>query len=358
MRLMRNVLLLAAAALVTACPDGDDFTEVRVMTQNLAVGIELEPILLEEDPANIPPLVQTAWEQKDVSDFVLRVDRIAAAIQASGADMVGLQEAIQFFDQIPPDGTPGLTPGATQAQNPVKDFVGLLLQNLQGRGLDYALVTHGTDQGVVSNADIELTGADVTGPTGDYRVVDREVVIARSSVQIRDVRAGNYVARLNLVIGGAVPFAYKRGWVAVDAVKDGKAFTFVSTHLEPFDARVQSAQAAELLAIVDTSQPTIVVGDMNSAPNEAAWPAYGMLVSPTTGLADAAADLGSGAPTSGRDALCIDPNETLERRIDLVLHSPHFQTQSVAVHGAAQSDYQGGLWPSDHAGVSAVLEIE
>lgn len=360
MRLTRNALPLAAAALVSACGSDDDFTEVRVMTQNLAVGIELEPVLLAPSFSAIPPLVEVAWQQKDLSDFAKRVDRIGAAIQASGADIVGLQEVIQFYDQIPPDGTPGLTPGATPATNLVKDFLALLLANLAGRGLEYAVVSDGTDQGLVSNADIELTGANESGPTGDYRVIDREAIIARSGVRIVDVRSANYVTRLNLQIGGSVPFAYKRGWVAVDAEKDGKAFTFVSTHLDPFDARVQLGQANELLGLLDSGRPSIVVGDINSEPNDTVWPAYGILVSPTTGFADAARDVGAEADTSGRDALCRDPADGLERRIDVVLHSPHFRTKSVAVYGASPADYDpvSQTWPSDHAGVSAALEIE
>ncbi len=359
MRLTRTAPLLAAVALVTAC-NGDDFTQVRVMTQNLAIGIRLEPVLLAPDFASIPPLVQTAWAEKDASDFALRAGRIADAIQASGAEIVGLQEVIQFYDQIPPDGTPGITPGATQATHLVKDFLALLLAELVARGLDdFAVVEDAQlEQGIVSNADIELTGADLSGPTGDYRVVDREAVIARSSVQILDVRTGNYAAHLQLQIGGSVPFAYERGWVAVDAVKDGKAFTFVSTHLDPFDPRVQSAQATELLALVSSGNPAIVVGDMNSAPNDTAWPAYGMLVSPTTGFADAGADVGAGGATCCRDALCAVLADGLEKRVDLVLHTPHFQTSSVSAWGEDDADYASGLWPADHAGVSAVLEIE
>ncbi len=353
MRLTRIPLLLAAVALFTACPS-EDFTQVRVMTQNLAIGIELEPLLGATSMTEVPGLVDTAWAQKDDSDFALRVGRIADAVQASGADVVGLQEVIQFYS-----GTS--SPATTLA----KDFLQMLLDELSGRGLGYQLASDGTDPGVVSNADIELPGT-----AGLYRVVDREAVIVRDGLTITDVRTANYTAHLSLVLGGAVPFEYERGWVAVDLVKDGKAFTFVSTHLEPFHPGVQSAQTSELLAIVDSRVPTILVGDMNSDPTDVAWPAYGMLVSSTTGFADAAAEVGAGGPTCCRDALCTLPPPPadapagtppdLERRVDLILHSPHFQAASVVLHGAADADYATttSLWPADHAGVSAVLEIE
>lgn len=348
MRLTRNALVLAAVAVFAACNGGDDLTQVKVMTQNLAIGIELEPVLLAPSLDVIPGLVDTAWAQKDTSDFALRAGRVADAIVASGADVVGLQEVIQFYEG-PRDGP------ATQASVNVKDFLELLLGELETRGASFSLAWDGTDEGVVSNADIELSGT-----TADYRVVDREAVIVRSGVTVLDVRTANYTAHLNLMIGGAVPFAYERGWVAVDVVVAGKAFTFLSTHLEPFDARVQSAQAAELLALVNTGNPTVVVGDMNSGPSDAAWPAYGMLVSPTVGLADAGAEAGVIGATCCRDALCGDPDAGLEKRVDLVLHSAHFQTASAATWGAAQADYStaDALWPADHAGFSAVLELE
>jgi len=354
MRLRPTAPLLAAAVVFSACNGDEDLTEVRVMTQNLAIGIRLEPVLLAPSLGALPPLVQTAWNEKTETDFANRADRIADAIQASGADVVGLQEVIQFYDQTPADGTPGLTPGATQASNLVTDFIALLLAKLQARGLDFALATDGTDQAIVANADIELTGT----AGSDYRVIDREAVIVRSTVQVVDVRKGNFTAHLQLQIGGAVPFAYNRGWVAVDAMKAGKFFTVVSTHLDPFDARVQSGQATELLAIARSDVPTILVGDFNSDPQDTAFPAYGTIVSPTTGFADAAADVSAGEKTCCREALMNDPNDGLERRVDLVLHSPHFQTKSVAVHGAAPADFSGGLWPSDHAGFSAVLELD
>lgn len=303
---------------------------------------------------------EIAWGQKDQSDFAVRAKAVAAEIDAARPDLVGLQEVAQYYSQSPPDGPPAPYGPGTPATTLAKDFLVLLLAELQARGLDYALVTDGTTQGVVQNADVEVTGATSGGvPTSDYRIVDREAVLARGGVQISQVRRGNFAAHIAVPIPGLpTAFPYNRGWVAVDAVKDGKAFTFLSTHLEAFDPTVQGAQAHELLALVSSGTPTVVVGDMNSDPNDAAWPSWGILVSPTTGFADSAVEVGAGAPSCCRDALCSDPNAALERRVDLVLHSPHFQARSVSLHGAAQSDFQNGLWPSDHAGVSAVLEVE
>jgi endonuclease/exonuclease/phosphatase family metal-dependent hydrolase len=209
----------------------------------------------------------------------------------------------------------------------------------------------------VANADVEVTGATSAGvPTADYRIVDREAMIARTGLQISAVRRGNYSAHIDVPIPGLpTPFPYHRGWVAVDALKDGKAFTVLSTHLDAFDPRVQGAQARELLALVSSATPTIVLGDMNSDPSDTGWPAHGILVSPTTGFADTAEEVGARAPSCCFDAITTDPAAKLTRRVDLVLHSPHFEARSVELRGTTMKN---GLWPSDHDGVSATLGLE
>jgi endonuclease/exonuclease/phosphatase family metal-dependent hydrolase len=358
MRLPRISLLFAFAALAASCNGKKDLTEVRVMTYNLAVGVDLDTIFLQPTLLGVEKQAEIAWHQKDTSDFTVRAKAVAEQIDAARPDIVGLQEVAQFFRQFPPDGPPPpFGPGTLAGGPPVKDFLVSLLSELTARGLDYAMVSDGTTQGVVSNADVEVTGADAGGNfTADYRVVDREAVIARAGLAIVRVRTGNYAAHIDVPIPGLpTPFPYQRGWIAVDAVKDGKAFTFLSTHLDAFDPRVQAAQAQELLAIVSSSAPTLVVGDMNSDPTDTAWPAHGILVTPTTGFADSAADVGATAPSCCYDAICVDPSARPTRRVDLVLHSPHFEARSVELRGTAM---ENGLWPSDHDGVSAVLGLE
>jgi endonuclease/exonuclease/phosphatase family metal-dependent hydrolase len=360
MKLPRLALVLALAAIFTACTSKKDLTEVRVMTYNIAIGIDLDSVFLQPTLLGVEKQAEIAWAQKDISDFAVRAKAVAAEIDAARPDIVGLQEVVQFFRQFPPDGPPPpYGPGTVADGTPVKDFLALLLAELNLRGLDYQVASDiNGNTGTVTNADVEVTGADSSGtPTADYRVVDREAVLAsRSSVTITSVTKGNYAAHINVPIPGLpTPFPYPRGWVIVAATKNGKAFTLLSTHLDAFQPSVQGEQAHEILGMVSASTPTIVLGDMNSDPTDAAWPAHGILVSSTTGFADTAADVGAGAPSCCYDAICSDPNATLTRRVDLVLHSPHFESRSVALHGTAMAN---GLWPSDHAGVSAVLGLE
>lgn len=361
MKRLRLGLVLAAAGLFTACHDTKNETEIRVMTWNLAVGIDLDAVFTQPTLLDVMKQAEVAWAQKDRSDFAKRALAIAARIDATRPDLIGLQEVAQYLSQTPPDGPPPPYGPGTPASTLSKDFLVLLLDALHARGLDYALATDGTTPGVVTNADVEVTGADAGGaPTADYRVVDREAVLVRGGVQVVAVRKGNYAASIDVPVPG-LPTAYRyaRGWVAVDAVKDGKRFTFVSTHLDAFDPRVQAQQARELLALVPAGAATIVVGDMNSDPADVAWPSYGILTTGQAKLADTVADVGAAAPSCCYDALCSDPQASLARRVDHVLHTPHFTSWSAALEGGPGSfDATTGLWPSDHAGQFAVVGLE
>jgi endonuclease/exonuclease/phosphatase family metal-dependent hydrolase len=367
MRLPRIALSLAFAALAVSCHSKKELTEVRVMTWNVDVGFDVEPIFLTTTLLDAMKAAEVAWGEMNQTNFDFRAKKIAAEIAAAQPDIVGLQEMAEFFSQTPPDGPPPPYGPGSPASTPAKNFKELLLAELALLHQDYVLATDpadATNGAYVVNADVEVTGATAAGaPTSDYRVVDHEAVLVRSgTIHVSAVRKGNYAAHIEVPVPGLpTPFPYHRGWVAVDAVKDGKAFTFFSTHLDAFDPRVQAAQARELLALASSASPTLVVGDGNSDPRDAAWPSYGILVSPTTGFSDTAAEVGAGgAPTCCYDPV-TDPNATLPRRVDLVLHSPHFAAESVALHGAQRSDFISSpiaSWPSDHVGVSAVLGLE
>jgi hypothetical protein len=53
-----------------------------------------------------------------------------------------------------------------------------------------------------------------------------------------------------------------------------------------------------------------------------------------------------------------DPNPTLTKRVDLVLTKRGFRSLRIDVVGEEPADRtEGGLWPSDHAGVVATLRL-
>src|SRR5262249_10881190 len=147
---------------------------------------------------------------------------------------------------------------------------------------------------------------------------------------------------------------------------DDAKIRFITTHLEVLSPVVQGAQAAEILdGSANTTLPVVLVCDCNSSASGTgteATPTYGELIA--AGFVDAwalkhpeAAGLTSCQATDLRNL-----PSALNERIDLVLVlGAEIRVRHVARVGAKPGDRTPGpvrLWPSDHAGVVATLELE
>ena len=192
----------------------------------------------------------------------------------------------------------------------------------------------------------------------DVRLTDRVVVLVRTDEKTADLKLSNpqsgaYSTALT-VPTAAGTLTLPRGWASVDVMIRGKVFRFLTTHLEAFSPPVRNAQAGELLAgPAATDLPVVLVGDLNSGPGFDLG-AYTILRE--DGFADAWAD-GPGL-TCCRAADLLDPDATLTKRIDLVLTRGGFATVSADVVGEDPADRTpSGLWPSDHAGVVATVQL-
>jgi len=144
-----------------------------------------------------------------------------------------------------------------------------------------------------------------------------------------------------------------RGWASVDVRIRGRAFRFVTTYLEAFSPAVRNVQAGQLLAgPAATTLPLVIVGDLNSGPGTDTT-AYGILTG--AGLSDAAV----GAAVTCCHATDLHAtSQPLSKRIDVVLTRGGFAPVSTEVVGTDSGDRTAsGLWPSDHAGVVAVLRL-
>lgn len=351
---MRTLKLLAAvvaaAALATPAalatephPFAGD-RQVTVMTRNLFLGTDLAPILGAPNLFALYAAAGAGWAQVQANDFPARAEALAGEIAAAEPDLVGLQEAMLFRTDVPPDGP------ATPAETPALDFLGLLVDALADRGLSYEPVS------VFTGTDAELPAG--LPPTLDVRLTDRVAILARADEKTADLKLSNpqsgaYPTALTLatVFG---TFTAPRGWASVDVKIRGKEFRFVTTHLEAFAAPVRNAQAALLLAgPAATDLPVVVVGDINSGPG-ADLGAYGIL------LGGGFADAWSGGPglTCCHAVDLSNPDPTLRERIDLVLTRGRIEALSGDVVGENPADRtSSGLWPSDHAGVVTRLRL-
>jgi endonuclease/exonuclease/phosphatase family metal-dependent hydrolase len=323
---------------------------------------------------------------------------LAANIAKEQPALVGLQEVLQFqcvdLVQRPPVGVGCSDPSITAA---FSDHLQLTLDALDGTYVEAATVI---------NLNIPVVPFNVNGVDALLGVVDRDVILARSDIDATPVdytafqglgiclKASADGCNYSLVLQAQVPggpiINVERGFVAVDATVNGKNYRLVTTHLEvqrpdptnPLSQVFQAAQAGELLQILLNTTPPgrslIVVGDMNSSPAHLAIPGPLPLPPPfnlgipTPYLQFVAAgltDIWQLRPGNLPGYTCCQAEDLSNHksahyeRIDMIfsLEIPARvkQVRLVADKVSDKTRPPGrGLWPSDHAGVTADLQFQ
>jgi endonuclease/exonuclease/phosphatase family metal-dependent hydrolase len=352
------LVLLAALAGATGAR-ADSGTTVTVMTQNLYFGADLTPVIQTTTPTGFFAAVTAAYNQGVASDWNGRAMQWANEIAAAKPDLVGLQEAAQWRTQFPSDFSP--IPDATTV---AADFVNLLVTDLAALGVPYTVAAADTGY------DVEAPGS-FPGPFPlytDVRVTQHDVILARqeSRLKVSNPQAGQYQARITIptVVGIAIPLPW--AWASVDASVGGHTFRFATTHLDSISGAAQVAQAQEFLTGAgSTTLPLVWAGDFNSdadattvtgiVPDTAT---YQNIV--TSGLTDTWAAVNPGDPgyTCCEGANLDNPQPTLDERIDHVFTRGPWQAVNVTIVGASPADKTASnLWPSDHAGIVAKLNL-
>lgn len=341
---------------------------IGVLTWNVYVGARIQDLLTLSDPNLIPFEVARLWGGIQATDFAERAEAIAETIAETRPHVIGLQEISIFRLQSPGDFLLGNPVPATDI---VLDYLDLLERALDARGASY-------DVAVVStNFDVELPMVNFsTGRLDDIRLVDADAILVRSDLSWWNAQKGNFQAVLPIQIGGVV-VPKPSGWTSVDFTVKDRAYRLINTHLEAADiapgvvdpglAALQAAQAAELLAIaVASPHPVILAGDLNSAADGSTTPTYQEALD--AGFVDAWT---TGRPrglgyTSSQDDDLRNAVSTLRHRIDFVLYRDESTVERGHFPGAVHVELVGedpadktpsGLWPSDHAGVSAQLRV-
>jgi hypothetical protein len=346
-RLLCTALLVVLAASPTLAQEALDGGGLRVMTRNLYVGSGFNPVLSARTPDEFRQGVTSIWDAVRATDPPARMSAIGAEIAAARPHLVSLQEVATW--------STGPARGNLRVEF---DFLDLLLDELTRRGERYRAIA------LMPHFDFAAPSA-----TGEFVSVQfRVAILARDgpgpeALRFSNIQNGLFTSTLSFpapALGTSIPFP--RAWAAVDATFQGRPFRFVATHLEAFAAPTTIAQAAELLAgPARTSLPVIVAGDLNSDAanaNDPAHPAYAGFITPENGFLDvwSAANAASGF-TCCRGRGMANPAAALGRRVDLVLVRG-FNVKAAAVQGNNPAlRTAGGLWPSDHAGVAALLEV-
>ena len=344
------VLLAALIGMVTvpaAAWGGDGHPgqaqrRLGVATYNLYLGADFTPLFTATSQEQLVQRAGQVYANVVKTDFPSRAEAVARLLAQDPPDLAGLQE-VALWETGPIGGQ----------LSPSYDFLGLLLHALARHGLAYRPVAVNTN----------FTGSLPISATTAARFTDHDVVIARvgrGAPQVRNPDSHNFAARL--VIPTAIPglsFTVLRGWSTVEVKLRGRSVRFANTHLEAFSADVRNAQARELAAALAPSRhPVVLVGDLNSRPDDAAG-AYGTFQG--AGYADAwvAVHGPEGGFTSGQSELLDNVPSLIDHRIDYVLYQPgHVWALAAEVVGEELGDRTpAALWPSDHAGVVATLRL-
>jgi Endonuclease/Exonuclease/phosphatase family len=317
---------------------------ITVMTRNLYLGASLDPILHAKSAAEAFQAVEDAWAQVQANDFPQRARAIAAEIARARPDVVGVQEMPLYRTQTPADFK--LTP----ATHVALDYRRVLAAALKARKLPYRFVS------VNVNTDAELPGGNP--PKTDVRLTMRNAILIRTDggIKIRRVGAGNF-ATTYPIFGGLVVAV--RGWAYVDASLGGRKFRVIDTHLEAFNRQVQEQQTKELLAgPAATKLPVVLVGDLNSRPDNSTTASYTMLTGGRFQDTWPQAYPNALGLTCCHDSDLRQPGRPFYERIDFVLARGGFKGVRGAVTGEVPSTRTaGGLWPADHGGLWMTLRL-
>ena len=309
-------------------------TSASFLTWNLYFGADLTPLI--GAPANqIPERVTQVFRQFLATNYPVRVKAIAREIVWAKPDLIGLQEAARWQLVIP------------NVQKVTYDFVDLLLKELRNRGLHYKVA--------VLNKNLSVALPDSHGNT--IRFLDRDVILIRKNKNLKIVKkqSANYSTSVQVPVGGQL-LTILRGYSFVDVKKDGKAFRLINTHLEPASPSVRNSQATELLSgPAQKNMPMIITGDMNADP---ASDTYGQFI--TAGFQDVWNQAGKGDGfTAHQDADLLNAVSGLNARIDYIFNKNGWHPKKANLIGENQNDRTAtGLWPSDHAGIAAKLQIK
>lgn len=325
---------------------------VKVMTRNLYLGADLAPAIEASTPAEVLAAGAAVFSVVQRTNFPERAVALAREVADADPVLLGLQEVAVWYSG--PVGDPG--PATTVEY----DFLSILLQELAAAGAPYQVV------GAQDEADIEA-------PAGapyfrDFRLVQRDVVLVRAGadddVRLSDARSGHFLAALPVPTGSGRVYLVKRGWVSVDAVVNGRSFRFVNTHLEAFHPLIRLAQAQELVApggpVGSAPGKVVLVGDLNSGPELPVLAnrlAFLALVAARMDDTWRAAHPAHPGFTAGYSELLDDPSEAaLEHRVDHVMTRGSVGLIDSRRYGVdPETRTVSGMWPSDHAGVMAML---
>jgi endonuclease/exonuclease/phosphatase family metal-dependent hydrolase len=302
-------------------------------------GTDFTPLFTAATPVEFVAAALAIIQQVIASDIPTRAQLMADEITAAAPDVVVLQEATIWTWQS--------SAGPASA-----DLLGDLETALAADGAHYA-------PAAVLN---EGSGSAPVPGFGVVSFQDRDAILVRTDeppgqLRIASVQSGHYLTQLTLPTAVG-PVTIVRGWISAEVTTQGRTARVINTHLENASPDVQQAQAGELLSgPASASLPVIIAGDLNTGPLAAGGfltPTYQQILA--DGFTDAWTVTNPGVPGMTNALHAEDPYgpSVPDKRIDLVLVNGGLHPVSATLTGTSAVN---GLWPSDHAGVIATIQI-
>lgn len=401
MTLTKTVVVSTAIALclLVAQPARAE-TDISVMTQNQYLGGDIAPLLTAGDPYTFNEALVAALRQVAASDFPRRADSLAELIAKRRPHLVALQEVWSFHCVDLAGPIPGHGCDDPSISGAFNDQLSMTLAALAAAGETYHAVA------AVENLDLRdvlIPGLPagvpftIDGVPALLIALDRDVILGRGDLVARGrvklamvpcARPSAQGCNFQAVIKVDTPagqLAVERGFVAVDANIDGKAYRFVNTHLEvyqpdpanPVSRFYQAAQAGELLQTLALTTPTgrslIVAGDMNSSPDHVGLPGPLPLPAPfNAGIVtpymqfayNGYVDIWMAQAEPDDGFTCCQASDLwnsvslLNERIDMIFtRDLPLAVNEVDLVGDRRRDKTDvpALWPSDHASLMAEI---
>jgi hypothetical protein len=329
--------------------------DLRVMTYNVNEGTDFLQIQAATDADSFLVAVGQTITQVRATNPPARMRAVARQIIDADPTLVSLEEVDEWY-------TSTFDPSTGTCGTPTLEYA--MLQDLQD-----ALAAQGAHYTVAEEAQ-QYAFPLIPGfiPPSTYlcvSLVNHVAILARTDLdperfQWSNPQSAQYATMLEFPSPvGVLPLP--RAWVSVDATFDHKAFRYIGTHLESLVPAIREAQGAELRAgPANTSLPVIIAMDSNAQaaplPQD---PTYMDFIA--AGFDDGWAEIFPFFPglTCCQNELDNNPVSQLYQRIDLILTLGNARVKNIALFGAEPGErIEGGLWPSDHAGVAARVEVE
>jgi endonuclease/exonuclease/phosphatase family metal-dependent hydrolase len=339
----RSFVAGAAVAATVACATTAKAADstVRIMTQNVYQGTNFDELAGATSPDEFVAAITATYNDVLATQPAERAAAVASEIAREKPDLVSLQEVATLLT--------GNGPATT-----VKfDYLQLLQADLGALGQNYSVIA-------------KLPEFDATAPSSlgfSVRLVRGDVVLARTSdnATASNVQADHYVDHSSLPTPiGLVQDL--RGLASVDVSMGGATLRFATTHLDTAQS-IQSQQMKELISSLSgATLPLIVAGDFNANADDPKDPTFATYQAAIdAGFVDAWSEANGGDPgyTCCQAANLLNPTSSLNQRIDLALLRGGVGVDDVRLIGDSDGDRitPSGLWPSDHAGLIATLDI-